>query len=236
MLEASLRAYPLVAVLVCVGLFSILILRRVFKLGKALDDPVRTAATRSLIVHEAEQETSWDDRAKGAVFHVFGEVVSWGLFGLLYLAVGERAYLLVALIGFGGLFLFLMWRRVFKFDFKALVGRIETEAGAAIALGLLTIAAICLASFFLMLPQTQSAQSMPVLSLSRRSDVIQIQQRLIELGFLPGGFFPEGNWGPMSQQALLEFKKQSGLGSSNTWDLTTRSALFSGQATHALSH
>jgi hypothetical protein len=128
-------------------------------------------------------------------------------------------------------------------------GRIEIESGAATALGFL-IFLVFIASFFLMLlvfdhlaalskvqvPQTQSAQSMmPTLSLSYRNDVIQIQRRLIELGFLPGGFFPEGNWGPISQQALLEFKKQSGLGSSNAWDSTTRSALFSGHATHALS-
>jgi hypothetical protein len=231
MLAASLRAYPLVAVLVCGGLFSVLILRRVFKLDKALDDPARIAAIRPLIVPEAEQETSWDDRVKGAAGHLVSEVVFWSCFGLLYLAFGESAYLLMVLIGLGLFSVLILWR-VFKPGVKALIGRIEIEAGAATALGFLIIAAICLTSFSL--TQTQSAPPVPTLSLSYRNDVIQIQQRLIELGFLPEGFFPEGNWGPISQQALLEFKKQSELGS-NTWNFTTRSALFSGQATHALS-
>jgi hypothetical protein len=220
MLAASLKAYPVVAVLVCGGLSLVLILRRIFELDKAVDDPARIEATRPLIVQEAEQETSWNYRAEAVLGHVFGEAVCWGVFGLLYLAAGERANLLVALIVFGGLFSVVMWRRV----------------GAAATLGFLIVAAVCLVSFFPVLTQTPSAQSMPTVGLSYyRNDVIQIQQRLIELGFLPESFFPEGNWGPMSQQALLEFKKQSGLGSSNTWDFTTRRALFSGQAKHALS-
>ena len=53
---------------------------------------------------------------------------------------------------------------------------------------------------------------MPSLNLSYRNDALQVQRRLIELGFLKG-FFSDGNWGPTSQQALVEFKKQAGLGS-----------------------
>jgi len=54
-LADRLSAYELAAVLVCGGLFSILILRRVFKLDRALDDPERIAAGQSLIEQEAER-------------------------------------------------------------------------------------------------------------------------------------------------------------------------------------
>ncbi|MGD0533457.1 MAG: peptidoglycan-binding domain-containing protein [Methyloceanibacter sp.] len=83
---------------------------------------------------------------------------------------------------------------------------------------------------------------MPTLNLSYRDDVFQVQRRLIELGFLKG-FSPDGNWGPKSQQALIEFKKQAGLGGGGDWDggdwdggdwdSTTRRVLFSDQAVHA---
>jgi len=82
------------------------------------------------------------------------------------------------------------------------------------------------------IPQMPSGQSMPTLNLSYRNDALQIQRRLIELGFLKG-FFPDGNWGQMSQQALIEFKKQAGLGSGGNWDSTTQRVLFSDQAVHA---
>jgi peptidoglycan hydrolase-like protein with peptidoglycan-binding domain len=73
---------------------------------------------------------------------------------------------------------------------------------------------------------------MPNLNLSYRNDALQVQRRLIELGFLKG-FFPDGNWGPISQRALVEFKKQAGLGSGGNWDSTTQRVLFSEQAVHA---
>ncbi len=73
---------------------------------------------------------------------------------------------------------------------------------------------------------------MAILNLSYRNDALQVQRRLIELGFLKG-FFPDGNWGPTSQQALVEFKKQAGLGSGANWDSTTQRVLFSDQAVHA---
>jgi peptidoglycan hydrolase-like protein with peptidoglycan-binding domain len=73
---------------------------------------------------------------------------------------------------------------------------------------------------------------MPTLNLSYRNDVLQVQRRLIELGFLKG-FFPDGNWGPMSQQALVEFKRQAGLGSGGNSDSTTQRVLFSDQAVQA---
>jgi DNA-binding helix-hairpin-helix protein with protein kinase domain len=77
-------------------------------------------------------------------------------------------------------------------------------------------------------PQMPSGQ----LNLSYRNDALQVQRRLIELGFLKG-FFPDGNWGPMSQRALVEFKKQAGLGSGGNWDSITQRVLFSDQAVHA---
>jgi hypothetical protein len=83
-------------------------------------------------------------------------------------------------------------------------------------------------------PQMPSGKSMPSLNLSYRNDAVQVQRRLIALGFLKG-FFADGNWGSTSQQALVEFKKQSGLGSGGNWDSTTQRILFSDQAVHARS-
>jgi DNA-binding helix-hairpin-helix protein with protein kinase domain len=81
-------------------------------------------------------------------------------------------------------------------------------------------------------PQMPTGQSTPSLNLTHRKDALQVQRRLVELGFLKG-FFPDGNWGPMSQQALVEFKKQAGLGSGGSWDSTTQRVLFSEQAARA---
>ena len=73
---------------------------------------------------------------------------------------------------------------------------------------------------------------MPNLNLSYRNDGLQVQRRLVELGFLKE-FVPDGNWGPRSQQALVEFRKQAGLGTGGNWDSTTQRVLFSEQAAHA---
>jgi DNA-binding helix-hairpin-helix protein with protein kinase domain len=81
-------------------------------------------------------------------------------------------------------------------------------------------------------PQMPPGQSPSSLNLSYRNDAIQVQRRLVELGFLKG-FFPDGNWGEVSQQALVEFKKQAGLGGGGKWDSTTQRVLFSEQAAHA---
>ena len=70
---------------------------------------------------------------------------------------------------------------------------------------------------------------MPRLNLLYRNDAVQVQRRLVELGFLKG-FSPDGNWGPISQQALVEFRKQAGLGSGGNWDSATQRVLFSEQA------
>jgi DNA-binding helix-hairpin-helix protein with protein kinase domain len=81
-------------------------------------------------------------------------------------------------------------------------------------------------------PQNLPGQSMPSLNLSYRNDALQVQRRLVELGFLKE-FVPDGNWGPRSQQALVEFRKQAGLGTGGNWDSTTQRVLFSEQAAHA---
>jgi DNA-binding helix-hairpin-helix protein with protein kinase domain len=81
-------------------------------------------------------------------------------------------------------------------------------------------------------PQIPPGQSPPSLILSYRNDALQVQRRLVDLGFLKG-YFPDGNWGPLSQQALVEFTKEAGLGSSGNWDSSTQRVLFSERAAHA---
>ena len=83
-------------------------------------------------------------------------------------------------------------------------------------------------------PTAPKGDRSPQLDLSLRDDAIQVQRRLAELGFLPGSF-PDGNWGPKSQQALIEFKKQARMGESGAWDAQTQSALFDDKAAHAIS-
>jgi hypothetical protein len=81
-------------------------------------------------------------------------------------------------------------------------------------------------------PQNHPGQLMPSLNLSYRNDALQVQRRLVELGFLKE-FVPDGNWGPRSQQALVEFRKQAGLGSGGNWDSGTQHVLFSEQVVRA---
>ena len=82
-------------------------------------------------------------------------------------------------------------------------------------------------------PMAPKGDRSPQLDLSYRDDAIQVQRRLAELGFLPG-IFPDGSWGPKSQQALIEFKKQARMGESGAWDAQTQSALFNDNAAHAI--
>lgn len=82
-------------------------------------------------------------------------------------------------------------------------------------------------------PQTPIEPSMAPLNLTYRNDAVMVQRRLVELGYL-SGFSADGNWGTMSQQALVEFKKQAKLGESGTWDARTQTALFSENAPHAI--
>jgi hypothetical protein len=62
------------------------------------------------------------------------------------------------------------------------------------------------------------------LDLSRGEDVIRVQQRLIELGYLAG--IADGKWGPRSKAALSEFKTRENLPITDFWDDATQSALF----------
>src|SRR5439155_17487500 len=61
--------------------------------------------------------------------------------------------------------------------------------------------------------------------LGQVEDAKRVQRRLTELGFLFGA--ANGSWGPRSRKALRDFRSAQGLGNSDTWDETTRRALFS---------
>ena len=116
MLAASLRIYPLVAALLGGGLFFILLLRRKFKLDKALDDPARIAATQSLIVQE--EEMSLKDNANRTDGYVIGEAIIWVLIGLIWLAAKISIYLLAVVLVCCGTLSILILRRVFKLDIQ----------------------------------------------------------------------------------------------------------------------
>lgn len=111
-----------VALLACYGLFSVLILRRAFKLEKA--DRARIAANRPPIMQDAEQETSWDDRVKGAVDYICGEVIGWVIVGAIWclfsLAHNHSGFTGVAAISCGVLILALVAWRALTADTKAL--------------------------------------------------------------------------------------------------------------------
>ena len=70
--------------------------------------------------------------------------------------------------------------------------------------------------------------SVPKLDLARTEDVIRIQQRLIDLGYLAGS--ADGKWGPRSKAALIEFKSRASLPGTDVWDDAAQSALFSDTA------
>ena len=66
----------------------------------------------------------------------------------------------------------------------------------------------------------------------QRDDAVQVQRRLIELGYLSGN--ANGKWGPRSKRALLEYKENSGLDKNDLWDAATERSLFSDGATRAV--
>jgi DNA-binding helix-hairpin-helix protein with protein kinase domain len=61
---------------------------------------------------------------------------------------------------------------------------------------------------------------------------LQIQQRLIELGYMPGG--ADGKWGPQSRRALIEYKRHAGLKPDDALDAVTEQSLFSDRAPRAV--
>ena len=68
--------------------------------------------------------------------------------------------------------------------------------------------------------------------LSEKDGATQVQQRLIELGYLSGA--ADGRWGPQSRRALLEFKQRTQLENGDSWDVDTEHALFTDSAMHAI--
>ena len=63
---------------------------------------------------------------------------------------------------------------------------------------------------------------------------LQLQQRLIELGYMFSG--ADGKWGPQSKRALLEYKRQAGLKPGDALDAMTEQSLFSANAPRANRH
>lgn len=68
--------------------------------------------------------------------------------------------------------------------------------------------------------------------LSKTEDVIQIQKRLFDLGYM--SVPANGKWGPLSKRALVEYKQQAGLEKNELWDATTEDSLFGEHAPRAI--
>jgi hypothetical protein len=68
-------------------------------------------------------------------------------------------------------------------------------------------------------------------NLSAAVDVLRVQQRLVELGYLP--FLADGVWGPRSIQALRAFRTRAGLSNGDQWDRKTEDILFAVTAPRA---
>jgi len=82
-------------------------------------------------------------------------------------------------------------------------------------------------------PREPPDRASTLLDLNKNEDAIRVQQRLIELKFLFGT--ADGNWGPLSEQALREFRKAQRIGHDDTWSLDTQRQLFSPTAAHPVS-
>jgi hypothetical protein len=63
-----------------------------------------------------------------------------------------------------------------------------------------------------------------LLDLREIENAKQVQQRLIDLGFLFGA--ADGSWGQRSRRALQEFRAANGIGESDTWDGATQERLL----------
>ena len=79
-----------------------------------------------------------------------------------------------------------------------------------------------------------TAPEEPVLQrqLSKTEDVIQIQKRLFDLGYMAAA--ANGKWGPLSRRALSEYKVQAGLEKDDLWDAATERSLFGENASRAV--
>jgi len=71
-------------------------------------------------------------------------------------------------------------------------------------------------------PNTVSTPQL--LDLREIENAKQVQQRLIDLGFLFGA--ADGIWGQRSRRALQEFRAANGIGESDTWDKATEERLL----------
>jgi DNA-binding helix-hairpin-helix protein with protein kinase domain len=74
----------------------------------------------------------------------------------------------------------------------------------------------------------------PVLKrqLSKTEDVIQIQKKLFDLGYM--SVPANGKWGPLSKRALGQYKQQAGLEKNDLWDATAEDSLFGENAPRAI--
>jgi hypothetical protein len=79
---------------------------------------------------------------------------------------------------------------------------------------------------------SRAPQAAVTLSLSKAEDVLKIQRRLFELGFLWAA--ADGKWGVQSKHALLEYKDRAGLERSDDWDAAVERSLFADSAPHVV--
>jgi hypothetical protein len=71
----------------------------------------------------------------------------------------------------------------------------------------------------------------PNRNLFNRGDVKEVQQRLIQLGYL--SVPATGVWGPLTRKALRAFKSDHDLAADENWDAPTERMLFSGEVEQA---
>jgi hypothetical protein len=102
---------------------------------------------------------------------------------------------------------------------------------AAAVLGSLAIVALKSGSQNANSPSTARRETETSTSLVVPDDTIQVQSRLIDLGYMIGP--PDGLWGNKSRQALRAFKTANGIRADDKWDSETSAKLFSMQARKA---
>jgi hypothetical protein len=77
-------------------------------------------------------------------------------------------------------------------------------------------------------PSTLDAQQINSTSIVVPDDILRVQSRLIDLGYMIGP--PDGLWGNKSRQALRAFKAANGIQADDKWDSEISAKLFSTQA------
>jgi hypothetical protein len=77
-------------------------------------------------------------------------------------------------------------------------------------------------------PKPENSPTVVLIDFTKPSEVIRVQQRLIELGYLDGA--ADGKWGPRSRRALQDFRIAMAIGDGGTWDEQTQQQLFSSLA------